>query len=124
MKLCINPNYTIKNLINLFNAILPEFDFIEITIGTKKPSDYIPKIELIKKQTLSIFIFSCAWIMNLLTNFLIRNKIEKAVSDLFKSYDLKDPIFDYYIGYNKYTEDYKYTLWNELQKNEIFKIQK
>ena len=120
MELCINPNYTIKNLINLFNAILPEFDFVEITIGRTKSADYIPKIELIKKQTLSIFIFSCSWIMNLLTNFLIRNKIEKAVSDLFKSDDLKGPIFDYYIGYNKYTEDYNYTLWNELQKNEIY----
>ena len=118
--LCINPNYIIKNLINLFNAILPEFDFVEVTIGRKKPPDYIPRIELIKKETLSIFIFSCSWIMNLLTNFLIRNKIEKTVSDLFKSDDLKGPIFDYFIGCDTYTQNYNYTLWSELQKNEIY----
>ena len=120
MELCINPNFIIKNLINLFNALLPEFDFVEVTIGRTKPSDYIPRIEIIKKETLSIFIFSSAWIMNILTNFLIRNKIEKAVSDLFKSDDLKGPIFDYYIGYSNITEDYNYTLWSEELKNEIY----
>ena len=120
IEFCINPNYIIKNLINLFNAILPEFDFVEVTIGRKKPADYIPRIELIKKQTLSIFIFSCAWIMNLLTNFLIRNKIEKAISDLFKSDDLKGPIFDYFIHFNTITQDFNYTLWNELLKEEKY----
>ena len=118
---CINPNFIIKNLINIFNAFLPEFDFVEVTIGRKKPADYVPKIELIKKQALSIFIFSCSWVMNLLTNFLIRNKIEKAVSDLFKSDDLKGPIFDYYIGYNPYEQSYNYCLWSELMKNDLYK---
>ena len=121
LEFAINPNYIIKNLINLFNVFLPEFDFNEINLGRKKPSDYIAKIELIKKQTLSIFIFCCSWIMNLLTNFLIRNKIEKTVNDLFKSDDLKGPIFDYYIGYNEMEQNYNYSLWSDLLKNDIYK---
>ena len=121
IQLVINPNYIIKNLINLFNAFLPEFDFVEVTLGRKKPVDYVPKIELIKKQTLSIFIFCCSWIMNLLTNFLIRNKIEKTVSDIFKSDDLKGPIFDYYICYNENEQNYNYCLWSDLLNNNIYK---
>ena len=121
IELVINPNYIIKNLINLFNAFLPEFDFVEVTLGRKKPIDYVPKIELIKKQTLSIFIFCCSWIMNLLTNFLIRNKIEKSVSDIFKSDDLKGPIFDYYIKYNEIEQNYNYCLWSDLLNNNIYK---
>jgi hypothetical protein len=48
--------------------------------------------------------------MNLLTNFLIRNKIEKTVGDLFKSDDLKGPIFDYYLEEDNYT----FCLWSQL----------
>ena len=121
IELVINPNYIIKNLINLFNAFLPEFDFMEVSLGRKKSVDYIPKIELIKKQTLSIFIFCCSWIMNFLTNFLIRNKIEKSVGDIFKSDDIKGPIFDYYICYNEIEQNYNYCLWSDLMNNNIYK---
>ena len=59
--------------------------------------------------------------MNLLTNFLIRNKIEKTVSDIFKSDDLKGPIFDYYICYNEIEQNYNYCLWSDLLNNNIYK---
>ena len=106
---CINSSFIIKNLINIFDAFLPDFDFTDIKIG-RRNLDYIPRIDVIKRQTLCIFIFSSSWVMNLLTNFLIRNKIEKTVGDLFKSDDLKGPIFDYYLEENNYT----FCLWSQL----------
>ena len=106
---CINSNFIIKNLINIFDAFLPDYDFTDIKIG-RRNLDYIPRIDVIKRQTLCIFIFCSSWIMNLLTNFLIRNKIEKTVGDLFKSDDLKGPIFDYYLEEDNYT----FCLWSQL----------
>ena len=106
---CINSNFIIKNLINIFDAFLPDYDFTDIKIG-RRNLDYIPRIEVIKRQTLCIFIFCSSWIMNLLTNFLIRNKIEKTVGDLFKSDDLKGPIFDYYLEEDNFT----FCLWSQL----------
>ena len=107
---CINNNFLVKNLINIFDTFLPEFDFTDIKIG-RRNDDYIPRIEIVKNQTLSIFIFCSAWIMNLLTNFLIRNKIEKVVGDIFKANDLKGPIFDYYLDENN-----SLCLWSQLLK--------
>ena len=123
---CINANYIIKNLINIFDAYLPDFDFTDIKIG-RRQLDYIPRIDVIKRQTLCIFIYSSSWVMNLLTNFLIRNKIENTVGDMFKSDDLKGPIFDYYLEENNYT----FVLWSQMlqeakynppsyQKNTVF----
>ena len=106
---CINPNYIIKNLVNIFDAFFPDFDFTDIKIG-RKNIDYIPRIEVIKRQTLCIFIYCSSWVMNLLTNFLIRNKIEKTVGDMFKSDDLKGPIFDYYLEEDNYT----FALWSQM----------
>ena len=106
---CINSNFIVKNLINIFDAFLPDYDFTDIKIG-RRNLDYIPRIDVIKRQTLCIFIFCSSWIMNLLTNFLIRNKIEKTVGDLFKSDDLKGPIFDYYLEEDNYT----FCLWSQL----------
>ena len=105
---CITKNYITKNIINLFDSFLPDFDFTDIKIG-RRNYDYIPRIEIVKNQTLSIFIFCCGWIMNLLTNFLIKNKIEKAVGDIFKSDDLKGPIFDYYLDDNN-----SFSLWTSI----------
>ena len=105
----INPSYIIKNLINIFDAFLPDFDFTDIKIG-RRNLDYIPRIDVIKRQTLCIFIYCSSWVMNLLTNFLIRNKIEKSVGDMFKSDDLKGPIFDYYLEEDNYT----FVLWSQL----------
>ena len=105
---CINSNFIAKNLINIFDTFLPEFDFKDIKIG-RRNDDYIPRIDIVKNQTLSIFIFCSAWIMNLLTNFLIRNKIEKVIGDIFKTNDLKGPIFDYYLDDNN-----SFCLWSQL----------
>ena len=112
---CINPNYIIKNLINIFDAFLPDFDFTDIKIG-RRNTDYIPRIDVIKRQTLCIFIYCSSWVMNLLTNFLIRNKIEKRVGDMFKSDDLKGPIFDYYLEEDNYT----FVLWSQLLQDEKY----
>ena len=111
---CINKNFIVKNVINLFDAFLPDFDFTDIKIG-RRNYDYVPRIEIVKNQTLSIFIFCSAWIMNLLTNFLIKNKIEKAVGDIFKSDDLKGPIFDYYLDENN-----SFALWNTIFNEEKY----
>ena len=113
----ISPNFIIKNLINIFDAFLPDYDFTDIKIG-RRNLDYIPRIDVIKRQTLSIFIFCSSWIMNLLTNFLIRNKIEKTVGDLFKSDDLKGPIFDYYLEENNYT----FCLWSQLLQDNKYHL--
>ena len=107
----INNNFIIKNLINMFDTFLPDFDFTDIKIG-RRNDDYIPRIDIIKNQTMSIFIFCTAWIMNLLTNFLIKNKIEKVISDLFKTNDIKGPIFDYYLDENN-----SFCLWSNLLNN-------
>jgi len=53
--------------------------------------------------------------MNLLTNFLIRNKIEKTITDIFKTNDLKGPIFDYYLDDNN-----SFCLWSDLLKEEKY----
>ena len=108
----LSQNYTIKALINIFDSILPQFDFVDIKIG-RRNLGVAPKIEIIKKCTLSIFIFSCAWTMNLLSNFVIKTKIEKVIGDVFKADDLKGPIFDYYI--DEVTNDFE--LWSNLLKN-------
>ena len=111
----LSANYVMQSLINLFDSIFPMFNFEDIKIG-RKNFNVIPKIELIKKCTLSMFIFCCAWTMNLLTNYVIKTKIEKIISDLFKADDLKGPIFDYYI--DDETNDFE--LWSNLQKNENY----
>ena len=108
-------NYVMKTLINIFDSILPLFNFEDKKIG-RKNFHVIPKIELIKKSTLSIFIFSCGWTMNFLSNFIIRTKIEKLIGDIFKADDLKGPIFDYYI--DEKTNDFE--LWSNLLKDEIY----
>ena len=89
-------NYSMKVLISIFDSVFPLFNFEDKKIG-RKNFNVIPKIELIKKSTLSIFIFSCAWTMMFLSNYVIKTKIEKLVSDIFKADDLKGPIFEYYI---------------------------
>ena len=106
-----------KTLINIFDSIIPMFNFEDIKIG-RKNFGVVPKIEIIKKCTLSIFIFSCAWTMNLLSNFVIKTKIEKLVADIFKADDLKGPIFDYYIDLE--TNDFE--LWSNLLKNEEYQL--
>ena len=111
---CINKNFIIKNVINIFDAFLPDFDFTDIKIG-RRNYDYVPRIDVVKNQTLTIFIFCCSWIMNLLTNFLIKNKIEKAIGDIFKSDDLKGPIFDYYLD-----EKNSFCLWSTIYNEEKY----
>ena len=115
LNFCINENFIITNLIRIFNSFLPVFDFTDNKIG-RRNYNYIPKIDIIKKQTLNIFIFSCAWTMNFLTNFLIKTKIEKVISDLFKSDDLKGPILDYYIN----EENFEFVLWNNIIQEEKY----
>ena len=113
----LGPNYIMKTLINIFDSIIPMFNFEDIKIG-RKNFGVVPKIEIIKKCTLSIFIFSCAWTMNLLSNFVIKTKIEKLVADIFKADDLKGPIFDYYIDME--TNDFE--LWANLLKSEEYQL--
>ena len=113
----LGPNYIMKTLINIFDSIIPLFNFEDIKIG-RKNFGVVPKIEIIKKCTLSIFIFSCAWTMNLLSNFVIKTKIEKLVADIFKADDLKGPIFDYYIDLE--TNDFE--LWANLLKKEEYQL--
>ena len=115
LNFCINENFIITNLIRIFNSFLPIFDFTDNKIG-RRNYNYIPKIDIIKKQTLNIFIFSCAWTMNFLTNFLIKTKIEKVISDLFKSDDLKGPILDY----NLSEENFEFVLWNNIIQDEKY----
>ena len=105
-------NFVITNLINLFDIVLPKYDFQEKKIG-KRIQNNVLKIEHIKKSALSIFIFCSAWILNFFSDFILRNKIEKYIGDLFKADDLKGPIFDYYID----EVNHEYTLWNENINN-------
>ena len=114
----LGPNYIMKTLINIFDSIIPMFNFEDVKIG-RKNFGVVPKIEIIKKCTLSIFIFSCAWTMNLLSNFVIKTKIEKLVADIFKADDLKGPIFDYYIDLE--TNDFE--LWANLLKNQEYQLE-
>ena len=113
-----NENYIMKTLISIFDSIIPMFNFEDKRIG-RKHFNVVPKIEIIKKCTLSIFIFSCAWTMNFLSNFIIRTKIEKYISDIFKADDLKGPIFDYYI--DPETNDFE--LWSNLLKDDIYQCE-
>ena len=118
-KIEFNENYSLKVLIAIFNSILPMFNFEDKKIG-RKAFNVVPKIELIKKCTLSIFIFSCAWTMLFLSNFVIKTKIEKLISDIFKADDLKGPVFEYFI--DDTTNDFEQ--WNVLlQKDEYQLIQ-
>ena len=111
----LSNNYIMKTLITIFDSIFPMFNFEDIKIG-RKNFNVTPKIEIIKKCSLSMFIFSCAWTMNLLSNFVIKTKIEKLISDIFKADDLKGPIFDYYIDEN--TNDFE--LWSNILKDEYY----
>ena len=113
----LGPNYIMKTLMNIFDSIVPMFNFEDIKIG-RRNFGVVPKIEIIKKCTLSIFIFSCAWTMNLLSNFVIKTKIEKLIADIFKADDLKGPIFDYYIDLE--TNDFE--LWANLLKNQEYQL--
>ena len=125
-------NFVMKNLITLFDAILPKFDFEEKKIG-KRDTNYIPRIEVIKTSILSSFIFTSAWIVNFFTNFLIRMKVEKLISDSFKADDLKGPIFDYFIDpltyeFKSWEQNYEAlypefvnpTRINALSQNKVF----
>jgi len=107
-----NENYVMMNLINLFESILPIFDFEDKKIGRKNLNKN-NKIDFIKKSCLSIFIFSAAWTVYFFTNFILKTKIEKLISDIFKADDLKGPIFDYFI------EDTKneFELWSFKLEN-------
>lgn len=107
-------NYVMKNFTNLFDSILPEFDFEDKKLG-RRNLNTISKIDLIKKSTLSIFIFCCAWTVNFFTNFILKTKIEKLISDIFKADDLRGPIFDYYIDEEKHI----FVPWQDLLENDI-----
>ena len=107
-------NYVMKTLINIFDSILSLFNFEDKKIG-RKNFHVVPKIEIIKKSTLSIFIFSCGWTMNFLSNFVIKTKIEKLIGDIFKADDLKGPIFDYYIE----EKTYDFELWSNMLKDDL-----
>ena len=111
----ISNNYIMKTLIIIFDSIFPLFNFEDVKIG-RRNYNVTPKIEIIKKCSLSMFIFSCAWTMNLLSNFVIKTKIEKLISDIFKADDLKGPIFDYYIDEN--TNDFE--LWSNILKDPFY----
>ena len=113
----LGPNYILKTMINIFDSIIPMYNFEDVKIG-RRNFGAVPKIEIIKKCTLSIFIFTCAWTMNLLSNFVIKTKIEKLVADIFKADDLKGPIFDYYIDLE--TNDFE--LWSNLLKSEDYQF--
>ena len=111
----LSNNYMMKTLITIFDSIFPMFNFEDVKIG-RRNYNVTPKIEIIKKCSLSMFIFSCAWTMNLLSNFVIKTKIEKLISDIFKADDLKGPIFDYYIDEN--TNDFE--LWSNILKDPYY----
>jgi len=113
----VTPNYILKTLITIFDSIFPMFNFEDVKIG-RRNFNITPKIEIIKKCSLSIFIFSCTWTINLLSNFVIKQKIEKLISDIFKADDLKGPIFDYYIDEN--TNDFE--LWTNILKDPYYNI--
>ena len=116
--LSFNENYAMKNLLTLFDAVLPMFDFEDIKIG-RKNLNTTPKIEIIKKSTLSIFIFAFAWTVMNLTNFVIKTKIEKLINDIFKADDLKGPIFEYYIDDKTYDFEHWDTLLHDTNYNVV-----
>jgi len=107
-------NYIFKNFITLFDSILPEYDFEDKKLG-RRNLNMISKIDIIKKSALSIFIFSCAWTVNFFTNFILKTKIEKLISDIFKADDLRGPIFDYYIDEEKHI----FAAWSEKLDSEL-----
>jgi len=107
-------NYVLKNFTQLFDSILPEFDFEDKKLG-RHHLNRIAKIDIIKKSALSIFIFSCAWTVSFFTNFILKTKVEKLISDIFKADDLRGPIFDYYID----EEKHNYAAWSEKLDLEI-----
>lgn len=107
-------NYVLKNLISLFDSILPEYDFSDRKLG-RRNLDRVSRIDIIKKSTLSIFIFSCAWTVMFFTNFIMKSKAEKLISDIFKVDDLRGPIFDYYIN----EETHKFAAWEDKIENEM-----
>ena len=113
----LSHNYILKTLITIYDSIFPMFNFEDVKIG-RRNFNITPKIEIIKKCSLSIFIFSCAWTINLLSNFVIKQKIEKLISDIFKADDLKGPIFDYYIDVN--TNDFE--LWTNILKDPYYNV--
>ena len=113
----LSHNYILKTLMTIFDSIFPMFNFEDVKIG-RRNFNVTPKIEIIKKCSLSIFIFSCAWTINLLSNFVIKQKIEKLISDIFKADDLKGPIFDYYI--DETTNDFE--LWTNILKEPYYNI--
>lgn len=110
-----NENYVLKNFITLFDSILPEYDFEDKKLG-RRNLNTITKIDIIKKSALSIFIISCAWTVSFFTNFILKTKVEKLISDIFKADDLRGPIFDYYIDDEKHT----YAAWAEKLELEIY----
>ena len=105
-------NFIMSNLINLYDVILPHYNFEDKKVG-KRIQNLNPKIEIIKKSALSIFIFSASWILSFFSNYILKNKIEKYIGDLFKPDDLKGPIFDYFID----DINHEYTLWNDHLEN-------
>jgi len=77
---------------------------------------FIPKVNIIKQACLTVFIFSISWVSNFFTNFILKTKIERFISDSFKANDLKGPIFDYYVDPNSF----EYKSWSE---HSLFQIQ-
>lgn len=108
-------NYVLKNFTQLFDSILPEYDFEDRKLG-RRNLNTIAKIDIIKKSALSIFIFSCAWTVSFFTNFILKTKVEKLISDIFKADDLRGPIFDYYIDEEKHT----FAAWAEKLDLEVY----
>jgi hypothetical protein len=108
-------NYVLKNFTQLFDSILPEFDFDDKKLGRRNLTS-IAKIDIIKKSSQSIFIFSCAWTVSFFTNFILKTKVEKLISDIFKADDLRGPIFDYYIDEEKNT----YAAWADKLDMEVY----
>jgi dynein heavy chain len=108
-----NENIVLKDLILLFDSILPFYDFSEKKIG-RKNTNRVTRIDVIKRSTISIFIFSCAWTAFNYTNYILKTKIEKLITDSFKADDLKGPIFEYFIN-----DEYEFQLWSDLLPQEL-----
>lgn len=108
-------NYVLKNFTQLFDSILPEYDFEDKKLG-RRNLNTIAKIDIVKKSALSIFIFSCAWTVSFFTNFILKTKVEKLISDIFKADDLRGPIFDYYIDEEKHI----YAAWADKLDMDIY----
>ena len=118
-----NENFVMINMLTMFDSLIPDFDFEDVFFG-KKSINRVKRIDVVKNQCMTVFIFVTAWTMIFFTDFILINKIEKVVTDLFKADDLKGPIFDYYID----EETLEFEDWSSLiesikdntkQKNEI-----